>query len=69
MKQSGSYAHELTTGHPLFTGMLLEMENQELLLLLEDAQALQAKVDEAITVLKQHNITAEGESAVATTEA
>lgn len=37
------------------TGMLLEMDNSELLLLLEDPAALEAKVDEAVQVLKQHN--------------
>ncbi|KAK9908763.1 hypothetical protein WJX75_002528 [Coccomyxa subellipsoidea] len=42
------------------TGMLLEMDNSELLLLLESPDALQAKVDEAITVLKQHNALPEG---------
>lgn len=35
--------------------MLLEMDNSELLLLLESPEALEAKVDEAINVLKQHN--------------
>jgi hypothetical protein len=34
----------------LFVGMLLEMEVIELLLLLEDQQALNAKVDEAVEV-------------------
>ena len=38
------------------TGMLLEMDNSELLLLLESPEALEAKVDEAIQVLKQHNV-------------
>ena len=37
------------------TGMLLEMDNSELLLLLESPEALEGKVDEAIQVLKQHN--------------
>ncbi len=34
------------------TGMLLEMDNSELLILLEDAQELSARVNEAITVLQ-----------------
>ena len=37
------------------TGMLLEMDNSELLLLLESPEALEGKVEEAIQVLKQHN--------------
>lgn len=37
------------------TGMLLEMDNSEVLLLLDNPEALQNKVDEAIEVLKQHN--------------
>jgi polyadenylate-binding protein len=35
------------------TGMLLEMPSPELLHLLDDAEALKAKVDEALTVLKE----------------
>lgn len=35
------------------TGMLLEMDNSELLLLLESPESLEAKVDEAVQVLKQ----------------
>ncbi|PSC67282.1 polyadenylate-binding 1 [Micractinium conductrix] len=42
------------------TGMLLEMDNSELLLLLEDASALDAKVEEAVSVLKQHNAIPDG---------
>lgn len=36
------------------TGMLLEMDNSELLHLLENKAALDSKVDEAVSVLKQH---------------
>eukprot|EP00912_Choanoflagellata_sp_UC4_P000820 UC4_evm9s507 len=39
------------------TGMLLEMDNSELLHLIEDVPALQSKVQEAVQVLKQHKNT------------
>eukprot|EP00798_Chlamydomonas_sp_ICE-L_P002047 gene2047-18225_t len=44
------------------TGMLLEMDNAELLMLLESTDALKNKVDEAIEVLKAHNAIPEGVS-------
>jgi len=41
------------------TGMLLEIDNSELLHMLEDPASLQAKVDEAVTVLQAHQIKTE----------
>lgn len=37
------------------TGMLLEIENSELLHMIEDQTALKAKVEEAISVLQVHH--------------
>ncbi|KAH8404210.1 hypothetical protein KR215_012273 [Drosophila sulfurigaster] len=39
------------------TGMLLEIENSELMLMLEDKEALKAKVEEAVAVLQVHRVT------------
>ncbi|EXB75946.1 putative polyadenylate-binding protein [Morus notabilis] len=46
------------------TGMLLEMDNSELLLLLESPDSLAAKVDEAVEVLKISNAKVPGQDAL-----
>ena len=46
--------------HPVpsgkITGMLLEMDNSELLHMLEVPESLKSKVEEAITVLRDHQM-------------
>merc|ERR1719412_3548671 len=41
------------------TGMLLEIDNSELLHMLEDQASLQGKVEEAVTVLQAHQVNTE----------
>jgi polyadenylate-binding protein len=45
------------------TGMLLEMDNSEVVMLLEEPAELSSKVGEALDVLKQHGALPEGEAA------
>eukprot|EP00128_Syssomonas_multiformis_P006759 Colp12_sorted_trinity150504_noHs@14672 len=47
------------------TGMLLEMDNSELLILLDSPETLKAKVKEAEEVLSRHQAEAEPEAATA----
>ncbi|KAL5788019.1 hypothetical protein ACOSP7_004968 [Xanthoceras sorbifolium] len=46
------------------TGMLLEMDNSDLLLLLESPESLAAKVDEAVQVLKLSQAKVSGQDAL-----
>lgn len=46
------------------TGMLLEMDNSELLLLLESPEALTGKVEEAVEVLKMSKPKVSGQEAL-----
>ncbi len=41
---------------PIFPGMLLEMDNSELLHMLEVPESLKAKVEEAVAVLNDHQL-------------
>lgn len=47
-------AHPALAGK--ITGMLLEIENSELLNMIEDSEALKAKVEEAVAVLHMHRV-------------
>ena len=41
---------------PLSPGMLLEMDNSELLYMLEVPESLKSKVEEAVSVLRDHQL-------------
>ncbi|CAN0926240.1 Polyadenylate-binding protein 7 [Linum grandiflorum] len=62
----GEYLYPLVEQHnpelcSKITGMLLEMDNAELLLLLESPESLAAKVEEAVQVLKLSSIAVSGQ--------
>ncbi|KAF7240863.1 Embryonic polyadenylate-binding protein [Varanus komodoensis] len=44
------------------TGMLLEIDNSELLLMLESSESLHSKIEEAVAVLQAHQISEDGDS-------
>ena len=56
LRMTQKFKSKLTPFIVAASGMLLEMDNDELLHLLESPEALQAKINEALQVLSEHQV-------------